>query len=218
MYSLSYFELQELFLALPSLVRKHGEEACYHILDVQLRTLSASRQSLSPVEDEHEAKRFRESLSLAYESTLCRYIYDKPRGYAGDYITQEMIWLGRTLGGDYRYSGTTETGRIINSLALDMDNCRANEERIYRLRDLLAGAGPRVASIGCGCGIEFWDMPDANSRGRDILLVDNDAEALAHAHKNLTSCTHWNVTYQKDNVLKFALRDAYDYPQVPTRC
>jgi len=205
----SYAELQALLLDLPSLVHERGEEPCYQALDSQLRALTAARQSLSAAEDECEAARFRGLLGpMIHESTFCRYVFEKPRGYAGDYITQEMVWLGRTRGGPHRYAGATERGCLINALTLDMDNCRANEERIYRLRALLESAGPRIMSVASGCGIEFWELPDSRLTNRDILLLDKDADALAHARKQLATRTHWNVTYNVENVLKFALRDA----------
>lgn len=36
-----------------------------------------------------------ELLPLIHESDFCRYIYEKPLGYAGDFKTQVMIWEAR---------------------------------------------------------------------------------------------------------------------------
>jgi hypothetical protein len=204
---MDYHDLKQLIHSFPELTHDSGEGACYRAFTEALSSLSQERLSFSLERDKEEMARFREvMLPVVHESEFCGYVYDKPRGYAGDFVTQEMIWFGRTQGGPRRYAGSTEAGRILNSVTLDMDNSRANEERMCRLRDSIRTAGGRLASVGCGPCIELWDVRETRSDYLDIVLVDQDAGALERARGQLLGLTDASVTYLCQNVLKFALR------------
>ena len=66
---------------------------------------------------------------IVHQSKFCKYSYDNPRGYSGDYITQEMIYWGVMGKEDYRYQGSSELGKQINALTLSMANPKANYKR-----------------------------------------------------------------------------------------
>jgi SAM-dependent methyltransferase len=176
-----------------------------------MRELSLQRNSLTAEEDQHEKTRFRELLfPLVHQSTFCKYVYDKPRGYAGDFITQEMIWLGRTYGGEHLYNGVSRLGQLVNAATFDMDNCKANVERIYRLQEYIKQAGARIMSIGCGSCIELWALAKDNEKNRDIFLVDQDAGALERARSMINSAPYVKVTHHCANILKFILGHCAD--------
>jgi hypothetical protein len=204
---MDYHDLKNLIHSFPQLTHDSGEEACYRAFTETLSRLSHERSGFSLERDKEEIARFREvMLPVVHESEFCGYAYDKPRGYAGDFVTQEMIWFGRTQGGPRRYAGSTEAGRILNSVTLDMENSRANEERMGRLRDFIRTGGGRLMSVGCGPCIELWGVRETRSDHLDIVLIDQDAGALERARSQLLGLTDASVTYLCQNVLKFAYR------------
>ena len=194
----------DLVLSLPGLTTSKGERVAFCTLDNALRELTAFRASLSPDEDKRAMEEFRKHLlTPILESDFCGSVYRKPRGYPGDFVSQEKIWLGRTVGGEYRYAGTTGVGKLLTAMTLDMANCAANEERIRRLAKRVRESGPRVASIGCGSCIELWEQP--NMCDYELLLLDQDVGALQQAKSKISSAVG-RVTYIEQNILKFLLR------------
>jgi extracellular factor (EF) 3-hydroxypalmitic acid methyl ester biosynthesis protein len=174
--------LKEILVSLPEL----GEKLAALAVADELQALSEERATLSPDEERRWRDEFRTTLlDTVHQSHFCRYAYQKPRGYPGDYLTQEMIWLSRTHGQRLRYAGTTPSGRLINSITMNMHSAVANEERVHFVRHLiLSSSGGRVASIGCGSCIELWDpLVLARRHDWDIVLLDQDAGALEAARK-----------------------------------
>ncbi len=113
---MNYDELEKYLKSLPDQVT--GPDGSYDFthLHAIMAELSKERYSLTPEADIFEMKRIREQLfPTVHQSTFCKYVFDKPRGYAGDFITQEMIWLGRTEGGSYLYNGTSRTGELMSA-------------------------------------------------------------------------------------------------------
>jgi len=164
------------------------------------------RSHLSQEDDKREMKEFRRLLHPALlQSEFGDYVFRKPRGYPGDYVTQEMIWLGRTLGGEYRYRGLTPLGKLISALTFEMPACKAGEERIRWLQQRIRSGGKRLASIGCGSGIEYWNQESMDVC--DILLLDQDGGALARAKSQINDFAD-RITFVQQNILRFILRDA----------
>jgi hypothetical protein len=185
-----------------------GEPAATELLTSELAELSLQRATLSTAEECRAHRMFQqELLDTVHQSAFCRYAYAKPRGYPGDFVTQEMIWLSRTKGQKHRYAGDTEVGRVINSITMNMDNCAANEHRVYFLRRVIQESrGGRVASIGCGSCIELWDGSALQGREDwDFVLVDQDADALEGARRAIALPSSKARTV-RDNVLRFILR------------
>lgn len=201
-----YDELAGIIESFPHIISVDGEKECFNRVCSFMNRLSEERTSFTPADDERECLRFRETIQpFLMQSTFCRYAFEKPRGYAGDFVTQEMIWNGRTSGDQHRYAGKTELGRIINSLSLDMECCRANEERVYRLREYIRSNGKRIASIGCGSCIELWDLPELRQDSWDIYLVDQDELALERAKVEIGELPESAIEFHQNNVLKLAL-------------
>lgn len=201
--------LKELILAFPDIAKCEGEPMCFNLLEHHLRVLAEYRKSLSLDGDRREMEEFRRTLlPTILQSEFGRYVYAKPRGYAGDFVTQEMIWFGRMIGSKYRYRGSTEVGKLLNSLTLDMENCKANQERIIWLRKLLSGSVGKVASIGCGSCIEFWQLAGTIKENTcDIFLLDQDEGALNRAKEGIGNRAGSKITFHLENVLGFIVRN-----------
>jgi len=206
-HPLDFVPLRDFLLSLPQLANEHGEAACYQQLDAMLQNLAEERKRLgAKAEGASRASFDSLILPLVCQSNFGKHLHDKPRGYPGDYLAQEMIWFGRTGDAHQRYTGTTEIGRLISALTFDMDNCRANEQRVYMLRSLVRTCGPRLASIGCGSCIELWDVRSLRSDPLDIFLLDRDQGALERARACIGASANYSTSYHCDNILRFALR------------
>lgn len=192
---------------MPDLAESQGEFSVEQILSDRLRAIELWRNGLhSREEEEREIGTFRISChSLLLQSEFGYYVFVRPRGYSGDFHTQEMIWLGRTEGGKHRYRGITKLGKLLTSITLNMAAPRANELRIRRIADLLGTETfASVASIGSGAGIEFG-LLDCHLPSR-IFLLDQDLEALSLAGKRIPQ-NQCNVIMCHENVLKYVLRN-----------
>lgn len=200
---MNFQTFRDLVLSLPDHAASHGEDDCLRLLGSALAELTEHRAHLSEADDKREMAEFRELLRpVLSESEFCDYVFRKPRGYPGDFVTQEMIWFGRTLGMEHRYIGTTPLGKLLSSLTLEMPNCRANEERIRRLTRRVRESGTRLASIGCGSCIELWEQ--SAMEAFDVLLLDQDRGALDRARQKV-SPSIGKVTFLEHNILKFVL-------------
>lgn len=153
--------------------------------------------------DQRQLAEFRRILlPTLMESEFGAYIFHKPRGYHGDFVSQEMIWFGRTLAGPHRYRGSSPVGKMLSAYTFDTANCRANEDRVWRLKRLVRKSGIRIASIGCGSCIELWGLTDIAAC--DLLLLDQDGGALARAKEKLHPAVT-KVQFAEQNILKSVL-------------
>ena len=197
-------------------VKTVGESDAFQIIYSLIHKLNIVADSLLSAERVQFIEYFRASiLPLTFESEFCEYSYTKPRGYAGDYGAMEMIWKGRTNSQEFRYRGKTGRGKLINALTLDMHNCKANEYRVHKLKDIILGSGDNVsvASIGSGSGIEIGEAAQNQSLRRCCFhLFDQDEGALEAARARLQSFSIAPVLH-KGNILKtvFSIPEhAYD--------
>lgn len=143
---------------------------------------------------------------LIHESSVCRYVFDKPRGYAGDFRAMEMIWLGHTAPQHARYLGTTARGALVNAFTLDSENCRANVARVHRFRELLRSLpGGRVAALGAGSVIEVDEAYAFGCAPLALHLFDQDEGALEAAAAKLEK---WpcELALHRGNVVRTVLR------------
>jgi extracellular factor (EF) 3-hydroxypalmitic acid methyl ester biosynthesis protein len=124
---------------------------------------------------------------ILHESELCKHCHDKSHGYARDLGATELVWQGHAAPHSKRYLGTTERGQLINAYALNTENCRANIDRIVRLRKILcAFNGQSIASVGSGSAIEICEAYRVGSkRDVNVHLFDQDGNALAAAQSRL---------------------------------
>lgn len=198
-------QLKKLLLELVYLKDKHDEGYCLHLLQEKLDVISQKRAFLTSEEDTKYKKEFRnyeDLLQILHQCVFGKYVYDKPRGYPGDFVTQEMIILGRKEP-VHRYLGTTPLGQLLGALTYDMEACAANEFRLKFIKEQISHSGISIASIGSGSGIEFWDMEEAFLKSSRILLLDMDEGAHESARKHI--CTASGIEYHLANLLKFIL-------------
>ena len=170
-----------------------GEEATFAGLNTQLAVMQRYRETLDPHSEQQFKQQFQaQILPITMDSDFCRYFYDKPRGYAGDFLAMEKIWLGRSQSDRYRYLGKNRLGQLVNAYTLDMSNCAANEYRVYYLKNrILSKPYKRIASIGCGSAIEIELAAKEVSLGAEVHLFDQDNGALETAAAKLRNlgCT-----------------------------
>ncbi len=115
---------------------------------------------------------------------LVERIRNKPRGYAGDYLTIE--WIYRDEPG-----GSGALGPLLDRLFLDRPAAQAVRNRrgllaeeIRASREAAEGAA-RITSLACGPAEELFDV-FAELQDKALLnatLIDVDFEALAHVSK-----------------------------------
>lgn len=204
--SMDYTNFRNTLCTLAPLANAHGEAAAEAALIREVASLTEQRNALTPEQEALAVKEFRQSChSLLLQSEFGYYTFVRPRGYPGDYVTQEMMWLGRTAGVEHRYRGVTNLGKLLTAFTYNMAAPRANEARIRKIRALLAqGKFASVASIGCGSCIELWDS--ASMPVNSLFFLDQDKDALDKARIQLAS-TAADCTFCEENVVKFILRN-----------
>ncbi|MCA9708231.1 MAG: class I SAM-dependent methyltransferase [Myxococcales bacterium] len=123
---------------------------------------------------------------LLREGAIHRRAYDKPQGYAGDYELMRLFFSPR-LEGDTLY------GRFLHLVGqrYPMGRTVVARERIMRaaVHERIASGQPvRVLSLACGPAIELQHVLDELPRVThpvELLLLDQDEDALACAHRSL---------------------------------
>lgn len=102
------------------------------------------------------------------ETRVGRRMLEKPRGYAGDYLT--IAWMYENRAG-----GSTPAGQRLDRLFLDRPSAKAVRNRRLLLAEFLAeAAGGPITSLACGPGRELEDA----GVGEHVTAVDLDADAL----------------------------------------
>jgi len=113
--------------------------------------------------------------------------FNKPRGYAGDYLTVEWMYRNET-------AGQGPVGKLVDAAILDSQPCRAVRNRRAMLaaaiRETLErrqGETTRVASLACGPAEEIFDILDEmdDPSRLEATLIDIDWEALGHVSARL---------------------------------
>lgn len=113
--------------------------------------------------------------------------YSKPRGYAGDYLTIQMIY-------DNEPSGAGRIGSLIDECFLNQPSAKAVRNRrgllageILKIVEHKKGSAGRVTSLACGPAAEVFDVY-SQLRDPDCLnmnLIDIDFQALAFVKDKL---------------------------------
>lgn len=117
-------------------------------------------------------------LPLVQLSETGRRYHSKPRGYAGDHQTLEMVYANAPAG--------TGVARLVDGCMLNLAIAKAIRNRRHLLAaevlTSLMGASKEfhVASLGCGPAREIFDVLErADDRGRlHVSCIDVDREAL----------------------------------------
>lgn len=140
-------------------------------------------------------------------STLIDRSYTKPRGYAGDFLTLQMVY-------DDQPDGVGRLGPYIDRWFLGIPASRAVKNRRKLLRDIIVdtaqtchGRPAAITSLACGPAREIFDVfgePDHP----DIIAtcVDIDDQALTYAERVARSIgVAGRVEFLQANVVKVAL-------------
>jgi len=171
-----------------------------------LNNIYSIYKTLNDDEKKIYLEEFREIICpISDQSFFLEQVRLKPRGYAGDFITQEAIWFGRK--GNFEiYKDRTKLGKTISWLSYNTEACRANEYRVLFLSEVLDEyKGKRIASLACGSGIEFWDKPKDFFISSKVFLLDQDKGALDRIETQIGNTTE-NVEFIHQNIFKFIVR------------
>lgn len=153
---------------------------------------------------------FRETFPYFMLSRMIDRSFSKPRGYAGDYYTIELIHL-------LQPQGDRRLGPLIDREYLLSPPCQAVRNRRWLMRDCLQEFyGQRVkpiekyliTSLACGAGREMFDFMGQASDSETIFssLLDIDIEALTYSsHLAAEAGLQGQVLFAKENVLHLAM-------------
>lgn len=130
---------------------------------------------------------------IIHEDPFTFRTFDKPRGYAGDAVMMDMIYLEEGIGGGEREfrlpEDTTDRGRELYRYTSQIPACKAVQARRDAIADMIDKVAeefrePHVFSIAAGHMREA-DLSRAIRRrklGR-IVALDSDAESLEEIHR-----------------------------------
>lgn len=123
---------------------------------------------------------FRETFPFFMASHIIDRCYTKPRGYAGDYETINMIYQGEAAG-DGRIGPLIDRWAMAQPAILAVRQRRATlTSHIARIRAAQpSGTQVKITSLAVGPGREFFDVLESdNERNLFITGVDIDPEAV----------------------------------------
>lgn len=138
-------------------------------------------------------------------ATMQGYAFLKPHGYAGDFEMIERIYNRAMCGLPH----LANWERYFHASAA----ANAVRNRGSILSDLVARFGPRnLLSVGAGPALDIAAAVTKNECVRRVVLVDNDANAIARAKTNLTARTGDlpSVELYNRNALRLRPRDKFD--------
>lgn len=138
---------------------------------------------------------YREELKdLLLEAEINKHIYQKPLGYAGDYITMNYIF-------DYNnnFLGETSYEILINFYTCNIPISRSNIKRKDFFKQQIIGLldkkdSPTVLSLGCGSAREIIELLDEGKINRKIFFycIDSEAKALDFIKREISKRHHNN--------------------------
>ncbi len=142
-----------------------------------------------------------------------RRAYEKPLGYAGDYGLMLMFYEYGNIGNDL-------FDKFIHKYACNEPSAVANQNRVKFLstlltKNLIAKESSKdrikITSVACGPAMEIRLTLEnlvnySTDKSLDIILLDQEAEALDYSQKKIKSVTHGSenvscVPIQEDAVL-----------------
>lgn len=127
-------------------------------------------------------------LPLVHAGPIHRRAYEKPQGYAGDFELMRLFFAPLM-------EGETLYARFLHFVGQRYPMARTVVARERTMRDAVrslvdAGRPARVLSLACGPALELQnllaELPRVESP-LELYLLDQDEDALAHAHRALSS-------------------------------
>ncbi len=167
--------------------------------------------------EEVDNDRVREEMGLRLQQELLPYIllaetaerfYSKPRGYAGDFWTIELMYRNEP-------KGTGALGKLIDRCFLNVHAVRAVRHRRALLAEEIAKAidssesrTTEITSMACGPARELFDvfatLPDASRLHANLLDIDLQALAFV-ADEAKSHGVQRQMTLQAENLIRLAV-------------
>ncbi len=161
--------------------------------------------------------RVREEMGLRLQQELLPYIllaetaerfYSKPRGYAGDFWTIELMYRNEP-------KGTGALGQLIDRCFLDVHAVRAVRNRRPLLSEEIDKAirsserpTTQITTLACGPARELFDvfstLPEASQLHANLLDIDLQALAFV-ADEAKAHGIHRQMTLQAENLIRLAV-------------
>ncbi len=162
----------------------------FALLHEQVHALLGPSSTLGEIVQDALGQLVQRELSMFLPQTEAAYrCFRKPRGYAGDYFSIELIY--RNTGG-----GSSAIGRLLDDCFLRMPAAQAVRNRrgllADRIAEVLAACPPdrpaRITSLACGPAREVFDALEGldDPEGVAFNLVDMDKEALQFVRDRAT--------------------------------
>ena len=137
--------------------------------------------------------------------------FNKPLGYAGDYLMVDMILRSP-------YEGPTSYAKIINKVTLRSDTAEAHRNRIIELTQLLENEARRasdlrrpirVLNIGCGPAVELQRLLAKSwlSDQIDLTLIDFNEPTLEFAETKLREIA---LEHSRKTKMQFVHRSVHE--------
>lgn len=148
---------------------------------------------------------FGETFTFFLLSRLLERAFTKPRGYAGDYYTMELVY-------DNEAGGAGRLGCYIDRWALELPSARAVRNRRMLMARTMhearaqTDAGLLVTSLASGSARELFDIfKSTDSPVRHATCIDLDHEALSFAKSRAKAIGVTDrITFARDNVIDLA--------------
>ncbi|MDI6731477.1 MAG: class I SAM-dependent methyltransferase [Candidatus Margulisbacteria bacterium] len=158
-------------------INKHKENV-FSVLDEHFLKIWQLSQDFSEEEMQRHRKLYQNVLIPYFEvSPYNKRVYDKPLGYAGDYVL--MIYLYEN-----GYEGDSTYAKLIHRYSMHVPEARANHNRkdFYKKRIIDAikdKSCPRIASIASGPAIEIVEVLSEIPAAQNAIFTLLDFEPLA---------------------------------------
>ncbi len=184
----------------------------YHILDLLNDSLASFKEFMPDQrsEDMMWGYIFKEIFPFFMRSWFTERAYYKPKGYAGDFLLMEHIYLNKP-------AGDGKLGLLVDSWCMQRQSARAIRGRRKLMAAQLAEISWdrlqsndifEVMNLACGPCRELFDFLKncKYSEKIDALCVDIDDEALQYSNSRVNTCAHSaSIRYLKENLVKWAL-------------
>ena len=152
---------------------------------------------------------FKEIFPYFMRSRFAERIYYKPKGYASDFMTVEMVYRNEP-------DGDGKLGRLVDEWCLRSKAAQAIRDRrrllAGQLRDIAATRrqqdGIRFMSLACGSGRELFDFLDGYDFSEKIeaFCVDIDIDALHFIARVVDTFPHRAaIRLMHENIVKWSL-------------
>jgi extracellular factor (EF) 3-hydroxypalmitic acid methyl ester biosynthesis protein len=185
---------------------------CFIVLDTINENLAKYKMLMATQEDQDLMWGFifKEIFPYIMRSRFVERAYYKPKGYAGDFLMMEHIYLDKP-------DGDGKLGKIVDAWCLQRPGAKAIRGRRKLLSAQLAslsrpflrnGFHIKIMNLACGPNRELFDFLATCEYSQDIeaLCVDIDSEALRFTNQHVNVFPHMaSIRLMKENLVKWAL-------------